>query len=458
MNLRRLIVIFIILSLLFTQSIFASEKLLFGKEYYKALHKAFQEAEESIYIAMYIMIVPSGDEKNHPVLSLLEDLIEAKKRGVYVKVILDDGKFNVNYNAFRMLKEAGIDVGLDSPGKLLHGKGIVIDKRLMFIGSTNWTRSSINDNHEFSLVVESPDMAREFIDYVSSIKITPSIPLVPNKVGGVNIPSLLITDGLSSLFTNSSQKAFDLYLYITKVQDNGRLRIVYKDLAQYLGYEGNYYFNVRQPLNKLVDRYHLLEHRPWSKYLTVRGFGGEGIVLPYTYWLYGYDKSLSFKAKYMYLVSLVEAKSSLRNPYWFRSNKDLAIKYNIAEGSVSRGINELERANILEVTRSIPSDLAKWEDRLANVYRVNRLVSSEEFDKGIEKLNKKYGEDIVGKAVGFSSEVNEPRDIDNIEVFIGLIEEYGYDRVEEVMDIVRSKRLETGFRSTQRVVLLLKQG
>ena len=477
MNLRRLIALVIILSLLFTSSLYANEKLLFGREYFKVLHKALLEAEESIYIAMYIMSVPSEKEGNNPVLSLLEDLIGAKERGVYVKVILDDTKFNVNYNAFRKLKEAGIEVGLDSPGKLLHGKGIVIDKRLVFIGSTNWTRASINDNHEFSVMAESPDMAVKFIDYISSIKITPDIPFFPNVESGVNIPSVLLTDkdGLSLLFTNHAEKAFDLYLYIIKEVANGvprtratravrgQLKIVYKDLAQYLGYDKNYYFNVRQPMNALIHKYHLIKHQPWSKHLTLTSLrGAEGdeaiISIPTTYWTYGYDKSISFKAKYMYLVSLLEAKSSSRNPYWFRSNKDLAMKYKIGERSVSTGINELERANILEVMRHIPRDLGEWGNRPANVYRLNRLVSKEEFKKGIERLNKEYGEDIVSKAVGFSNEVNEPLDIANIEVFIGLIREYGYDRVKEVMDIVRSKRLETGFRSTERVLLLLKQG
>ena len=459
MNFRRLVATVIILSLLLTQSIFANDKLLFGKDYFTALHKALEEAKNSIYVAMYLISLPGRVETGNPVSVLVEDLIRAKERGVYVKVVLDDTKFSVNYRAFRKLKEAGLDIGLDSPGKLMHGKGIVVDKKLVFIGSTNWTRASMYDNHEFSVLVDSPLIAEKLIGYISGIKLNPDIPLLSDKDPGVHMPSSLLTgkDGLSRLLTNHAKKSFDLYLYIIKEADHGRLKIVYKDLARYLGYDKNYYFNVRRPLNKLVRRYRLLEHRPWSKHLTLRSFPGESIVLPYNYWLYGYDKTLSFKAKYMYLVSLVEAKNSSRNPYWFRSNVDLALKYNIGERTVSSGIKELESANILEVTRHIPRDLGKWGDRPVNRYRLNRLFSKEEFKEGIERLNKEYGEDTVSKARGFSGEVNEPLDIANIEVFIGLIGEYGYDRVKEVMDIVRSKRLETGFRSTERAILLLKQ-
>ncbi|NQT23416.1 MAG: hypothetical protein HQ579_08295, partial [Candidatus Omnitrophica bacterium] len=56
-----------------------------------------------------------------------------------------------------------------------------------------------------------------------------------------------------------------------------------------------------------------------------------------------------------------------------------------------------------------------------------------------------------------STDLNEPRDIVDIETFIRLIDEYGYAKVKAVTDEVASKRLETGFRSIERVVLLLKQ-
>jgi len=460
MNFRRLIATIIILSLLLTQSAFCSDKLLFGKKYFISLHKALSEAEDSIYVAMYLISLPSGEDVNNPVSVLVEDLVEAKKRGVYVKVVLDDTKFNVNYLGFRRLKEAGVDIGLDSPGKLMHGKGIVIDKRLVFIGSTNWTRASIRNNHEFTLLVDSPLLAEELIGYISGIKLNLDVPLFGSKAIGVEIPSLLLTgpDGLSELVTGHAEKAFDLYLYIVKTSDNGLLRIDYKELGEYLGYSSNYYFGVRQPMNTLLRKYHLIEHRPWSKYLRVKGFGGRGVVVPSGYWLYGYDKRLSFRAKYMYLVSLLEAHTSSRDPYWFRSNKDLALKYHVSERTVSGGIKELERANILEVYRHIPVKRGDFENRPANVYRVNGLLKEEHLKETLEALGKKHGGELLSRAVELSGKLNEPRDIVKIETFIGLIDKYGYDRVEEVTETVSSKRIETGYRSIERVMLLLNKG
>ncbi len=440
-------------------------RLLVDKEYFTALHKALGEAKDSVYVAMYIIGIPDKEESANPASLLVEDLVNAKARGVKVWVVLDDTKFNVSYNAFKRLKEAGIDVHLDSPGRVLHGKAVVIDAKLCFIGSTNWTRASIEDNHEFTLALQSPELAREFIDYACAIKLSPDVPVFPQSRKGVKLSSFLLTSkvGLAPLLTSHAERAFDLYLYLLKKTDAPGLsgiRINYKEFAQYLGYAGNYYFNVRPPLNTLVRKYRLVSHRPWSKYLTLET-GLEDtpdfITIPVDYWLYGFDKRLKFPAKYMYLVSLLEAGKSYRNPYWFRSIEDMARLYHIAERTVSQGIKELESENILEVYRQKPPERGNFEDRPANIYRLNALVSEEDFNATLKELSAEYGEEAVKRACGFSAELNEPKDIVKIKVYIGLINTYGYEKVKQANSEVASKRLETGFRTLDQVILLLKQ-
>lgn len=125
---------------------------------------------------------------------------------------------------------------------------------------------------------------------------------------------------LSELFTNHSEKAFDLYLYLTKKaqgQGTGTLKINYEELSKAIGYTSNYFFNIFQPLNKLNRKYHLIQRKPWSKTLTLtpKGLTPKGsvpeVMIPNAYWDYGLDKKLSFPAKYMFLVSLAEAQKSL---------------------------------------------------------------------------------------------------------------------------------------------------
>lgn len=442
-----------------------SPRLLVDKDYFPALHKALREAKDSVYVAMYIIGIPDKEDTANPASVLVDDLVNAKARGVKVKVVLDDTKFNISYNAFKRLKQAGIDVHLDSPASVLHGKGVVIDNKLCFIGSTNWTRASIEDNREFTLAIDSPELARQFIDYACAIKLSPDVPVFPQSQEGVNLSGFLLTskDGLAPLLTSHAEKAFDLYLYLLKktpAAGPSRIRIDYKELARYLGYTGSYYFSVRQPLNALVRKYRLVSHRPWSKYLTLKtGLGDtpDFITIPGAYWLYGFDKRLSFPAKYMYLASLLEAGKSDRNPYWFRSIEDLARLYHIGERTVSKGIKELENENILEVYRQKPPERGKFEDRPANIYRLNVLISDEDFNAGLKELSAEYGEEAVRRACALSAELNDPKDIAKLKVYIGLINTYGYEKVKQANSEAASKRLETGFRTLDHVILLLKQ-
>jgi len=442
--------------------------ILYSKDYFQTVQETIQQAEESIYVAMYLINVEAEVNPENPASSLIEELINAKKRGVYVKVILDDTKFSVNYNAYKRLKEGGIDVYLDSPQAVLHGKGIVIDSKICILGSFNWSRASLYDNYEFATYIESEEEAKKLLDYLNSIKLALKVPILPEKVEGVKLKvSLLMSPSkpsLSRLFTSHAERSFDLYLYLLKKaqkDDSNTIRIVYKELAQALGYKDNYYFSVRQPMNNLKHKYGLIKHTPWSKYLVIarrpKADEAISISIPYAYWRYGFNKKLSFRAKYMYLVCLQEAQNSARNPYWFRSNADLARMYHIGERSVSQGIKDLETENILEVYRSKPKEFGNFKDRPANAYRLNPLISQQAFNKALKTLTQKYGSDLTQKAQQLSAQLNESKDIEKIEIFIALIKQYGYERVREVNSEVASKRRETGFRNLSQTILLLKQ-
>jgi len=82
----------------------AKANILLGQDYFQTTHQAIQDAKESIYVAMYLINV-EPTPTNNPASILLESLINAQKRGVYVKVILDDTKFSINYNAYGVTEE-----------------------------------------------------------------------------------------------------------------------------------------------------------------------------------------------------------------------------------------------------------------------------------------------------------------------------------------------------------------
>ena len=149
-------------------------------DYYAASHTELLQARRSIQCALYLAKYNAKYPKGFEAI-LLGDLIAAHNRGVDVSVILDgndrpwenDGKEQEdkkNQSAFDFLTAAGVDVRYDSNDKLLHSKLIVIDESVTILGSTNWTYSALRKNHEASVIIRSPAVARTFMAGIRKIK------------------------------------------------------------------------------------------------------------------------------------------------------------------------------------------------------------------------------------------------------------------------------------------------
>jgi HKD family nuclease len=453
----------------------SGDRLLFGEEYFHALRQAFQEAGDSIWIEMYYMDAKADDPGN-PVNILINDLRDAKARGVEVKVVLEDRLLDNNYNAYNALNQAGISVHLDSQASLLHSKAVVIDKKILFIGSANWSKSAFYANNEVSVLIESPKLAAQLAEQFKKIQLS-NVP-VSFQYSGVKIPRQLLTgpSKLPLLLSNGSEKAFDLYLLLFKACQSAHsptIALNYAQLAQEMHYrapaQGNvlkqtytkffYFFNIYQPLKKLTRNYKLLARQPWSKEVTVLDFNPDdsaNFILPFEYWDYGLDKELSLGAKFTWLMALQEATESKRSPYWFRSQNGLAQKYHIGERAINKGILELEREELLEVFRHVPQDPRHPENRPANDYRLNPIPSPADLKKEEALLIQEYGLPLFNQAKGLSSALGQPKDIGKIEIFIGLINKYGYPAVSRAVARARQKRLESGLRSLSYVISSLE--
>ena len=80
-------------------------------------------------------------------------------------------------------------------------------------------------------------------------------------------------------------------------------------------------------------------------------------------------KGLSMKAKYLYLICLLEASKSTKYPEWFRSQEDMGKLYGISGTTISEGVLELEAKGLIQVTRDPPQP-PDFSDRKANTYRM----------------------------------------------------------------------------------------
>ena len=145
-----------------------SVELLMDKDYYMSLLSAINSAKSEIYVMMFLMKYDPGDSYD-PANDLIRALAQAEHRGVKVHVLLEDS-LDINRVAYNYLRSNGVDVSFDSPSTTLHAKVVVIDGRIVFIGSHNWSEAALNWNHEVSVRIDSPEFAKEMEDYFRSAR------------------------------------------------------------------------------------------------------------------------------------------------------------------------------------------------------------------------------------------------------------------------------------------------
>lgn len=189
-----------------TRAIYETDEVVFlpAGTYYHAVHKAINESKESVYIAMYLF-KKHGEDPNHLVNILIEDLKKAKKRGVRIKVILDqtikgfDGQ-SLNNDAYQVLLENGVEVKYAPSNKVFHTKLVVVDEKITFVGSHNWTLAALGEyNNEFSVMINSPKVAQSFISQIKGTPVSLIQPtmreLAPAKVQAIEASRVHLQTG-----------------------------------------------------------------------------------------------------------------------------------------------------------------------------------------------------------------------------------------------------------------------
>jgi phosphatidylserine/phosphatidylglycerophosphate/cardiolipin synthase-like enzyme len=94
--------------------------------------------------------------------AILKALVDAKKRGVDVTVILDKTNQRKSYTGATFVSNAGIPTFIDIKPAIAHNKVIIIDDHLVIGGSYNYSKSAEDRNAENVTFIDSPEIARQF--------------------------------------------------------------------------------------------------------------------------------------------------------------------------------------------------------------------------------------------------------------------------------------------------------
>ncbi len=94
----------------------------------------------------------------------LKKLVEKRKDGVEIKVILNYNKYykstnQMNKETYEYLKENGIEVKFSNLS--VHNKGMIVDNKVL-ISSINWGENSVRNNREIGIIIEDKNISNYF--------------------------------------------------------------------------------------------------------------------------------------------------------------------------------------------------------------------------------------------------------------------------------------------------------
>ena len=455
-----------------------------GKKYFSAVKEALEKAEKSICLVMFTIETPLEGKKSK-VSQLIEALIAAKNRGVEVEVILDQ---NVDFvhrghpsdweveikstRAFKRLKDAGIKVHYDEPARYTHAKTVIIDKKIVILGSTNWSESAFDNSIETDVLVNSTGLADEILKYLKTIKIDESVER-NLEVTGPSTPidrDFLENPGLApQMVKMSAMRDFDVYLYLLWKFANKpetKLTLSYEDMAKYLGiYEGwtatDYRRQIIRALRNLEQRYKLIKFEPrWGKEaeitLTARSGDGSYFELTNDYFNFGWNKELSLRAKFCYFINLAYTDISDTLPFWSESLPTITKQFGGIDRSVIiGGMEELRRKKLIEVKYDELKG-EPYDDKAPKSYKLLKLYNPKELGLKLKAMEDKYGKEAYSKAKKYAEIVFEENNPQIIEDIILKTKQYGEEKIKKAFDIVALKNTDNPKKSYAYVVGIIE--
>jgi phosphatidylserine/phosphatidylglycerophosphate/cardiolipin synthase-like enzyme len=94
---------------------------------------------------------------------LAEALLQAMKRGAYVRIVVEKDQAGNTGSEVDSLLEGGVDLRLDSNPNSMHHKVILIDGDMVVTGSYNFSRSAEDFNDENVIIVHNAELTADYL-------------------------------------------------------------------------------------------------------------------------------------------------------------------------------------------------------------------------------------------------------------------------------------------------------
>jgi phosphatidylserine/phosphatidylglycerophosphate/cardiolipin synthase-like enzyme len=118
----------------------------------KAVISEFNKARKNIDVAMYYLTSRE----------IAQGLVNAKERGIEVRLVLDKSQETQSYSKSRYLIKRGFEVKYYTGPGLMHNKFAIIDDKVLITGSFNWTPTADRENEENLLIMTDKELIKKY--------------------------------------------------------------------------------------------------------------------------------------------------------------------------------------------------------------------------------------------------------------------------------------------------------
>ncbi len=452
-----------------------------NRRYFDGTLTAIQNAKRSIFLVMYHAPL---DPSNHdsPVTQLFEALIQAKSRGVNVRIILDQeiktdrsakGAPMKNLRAYHFLKENGVPVSFDSLGKRTHAKLLVMDEEIVILGSTNWSREALDQNYEANVMLRSPETARAMLEDFKTIELLKpenKNAQTPKAVLRISRNFLLDKNKGPHLLDQHAERAFQLYLFLLsksspREKEKESLQLDYEETAKVLGLDQMpreaYRRQMIKVLKKLDRDFRLIHFQP--------KYGGDAFItltdplpekdyfeIPQEFFSWGWLRLLSLRAIYSLLVLYDQNSYPRTSPVIEVGLETLEKRYFASRKTLGDGFRELARRNLIEIQYGRAIDFQKKEFETAS-YVVLPFYDPPARDQELKKLEAMYGKDAFQQAAAYAAAFFKENDPETIQTIMGLRWTYSPEWLDLAMkEVILKKSVGNPARSLPYLIGILK--
>lgn len=334
------------------------------RAYEPAIIGLLDGAKESIVISMYNISL--GAKDRNPIAFLLQDLIEARQRGVEVTIYLNTNFREIDKEPhqlirspfFKKLVDAGCVFHLLPSRLRLHDKLVIVDSRFVVEGSTNWSIAALKSNRESATLIDSPELAKIKLLRLKMLpliiepkeKETHKALYLENLPDSIVIPKFLLQDVryFPKMFTSQDSRGMDLYLFLlahSRVVAKSSFFVELESMALSLNMPVSWLdFGLRhqviRSLKKLMDNYGLLRVKFFHSkdaWVELIDFPQETFSINSKFIT---NQKISYRLKFLLMIkSLLQSQGEDLHSI---SKQELARRFHIHPWTVGEAFKELK--------------------------------------------------------------------------------------------------------------------